>query len=354
MSGKPIYSTLLRRLLMAAGPGLLALIGGYYWLSSGRFVTTDNAYVKADKVLISSEVAGRVVAVQVLDHQRVEAGDLLFRIDPRPYRIALEDARAHLVSTRFEIESYRADYRATEAELHGARDRLQFLRREDQRKKALLKKKLASPSLVDAAHNAYLTSRQQVHALEQKLARIRATLGGNPDILVAQHSRYEEARSRVDQAELDLANTQVRAPIDGTLSRVELQPGAYLKKGTVAFAIVATRAHWIEANLKETQATWVRAGQPVKVWIDAYPGRVWRGRVRSVSPATGAEFAVLPPQNATGNWVKVVQRIPFRIRIEADSAAPPLIAGMSADIRIDTGPGHTAIPGFSELFGHGD
>src|SRR6266568_4841571 len=257
------------RLLLMLGGILVVLVAALtFWLRGGRFVSTDDAYVRAAKLMVSTDVSGIVTDVDVREGQAVKAGDVLFRIDPRQFRIALDNAKAQL-----------------------------------------------------------------------QLAR----LGGNPDIPVAEHPQYQQAKANVDEAQRQLDHTVVRAPFNGIVTQVDtLQPGTYLVSQTAALTntgavgLVSTDTVWIDAHIKETDMTYVKPGDPVGIFVDAYPNRTWSGSVESISPASGAEFSILPPQNASGNWVKVVQRIPVRVRVDRKPDDPILRAGMSVTVDIDT------------------
>ncbi len=330
----------LRWALLVLGPLLVLAIGLYLYLAGGRYVSTDNAYVKADKVTISADVAGRVIEVAVHENEAVSAGQLLFRLDPEPYRIALDAAEAQLAIVRNDIEAMRASYRQKLEEIERARADIAFFEREYERQQTLARKSVASQAGLDRARHDLVTARQAAASLRQEAESVLAELGGDPDRPTEEHPRYLAAKARRDAAARDLRHTRVTAPMDGVATNVDsLQPGEYLQIGDAAISLVASDHLWVEANPKETDLTYVEPGQPVTVTVDAYPGHEWHGTVAGLSPATGAEFAVLPPQNATGNWVKIVQRIPLRVRIETTPAdgQPRLRAGMSATVEIDTG-----------------
>ncbi len=326
----------LRCILMIAGPALVMLVGGWFYVTGGRYVSTENAYVKADKVAVSAEVTGPVAQVTVAENQHVAKGAPLFTIDDRPYRVALARADAALKAAREDVAGLKASYQEKQAELKVARSNADFAERDFTRQNTLFREKFASQAKLDDARRNRDVARQRVAVVEQEIAQIVASLGGNPDLPVESQARYLEAKAVRDQAALDLERTVVRAPFAGIASNVP-KPGQFAAPGTAMMSVVADSGLWIEANFKEDALTYVQPGQPVTIEVDTYPGRKWHGTVASIAQATGAEFSVLPPQNATGNWVKVVQRIPVRVAIPAVAGAPQLRAGMSASVEIDTG-----------------
>ncbi|MFO1060554.1 MAG: HlyD family secretion protein [Dongiaceae bacterium] len=329
---------LLRWALLGLGPVAL-LVGGVAWyLTGGRWVSTDNAYVRADMVNVATDVPGIVAAVAVRDNQRVAPGDVLFRLDEEPFRLALARAEAELNQVADDVAAQRAAYRQKQEEIRLADSTIAFAEREFQRQAELVKRSVVSQAQYDRAQHDLDAARQQRAALAQALAGLAASLGGGPDTSVEQNPHWLAARAARDRAARDLRQAVVRAPIAGITANVaQLQPGEYLQAGQAAFSLVSADHLWVDANPKETELTWVKAGDPATITVDSYPGRVWRGHVASLSPASGAEFALLPAQNTTGNWVKVVQRIPVRVEIEPQPDAPPLRAGMSVTGDIDTG-----------------
>lgn len=327
---------LLRPFLLFVVPAIAVLGGLYWWATSGRYVSTENAYVKADIVAIAPRIDGRVAEVLVLENQFVEAGDLLFEIDPEPFRVALEMAEAELIDTRNEIEAKRAEFRQVAAEIEEARERVAFFDSQADRQRRLQERGIAAQAQLDEAEMELMASRQRVSALREKLRTVLAELGGDPESAVELHPAHRAAEAARDMADIELGYTELRAPVSGIVSRMRLQPGEWVEEGEPAFSIVDPATTYVEANLKETQLEHVAVGQQVEIAVDAYPSHVWEGEVQSISPATGAEFAVIPPQNATGNWVKVVQRLPLRIRVATPDNMPPLRAGMTASIAIDT------------------
>ncbi|MDR3514967.1 MAG: HlyD family secretion protein [Azospirillaceae bacterium] len=329
--------TLIRPLLLIAGP-LAVLIGvGWFWVTGGRIVAIDDAYVRADKVALSTDVSGIVSAVLVQDNQPVKEGQVLFTLDDEPFRLTLQRADAQLGSIRNQIQSAKANYRQKLSELQLARTNIDYSQHEFQRQQNLLQQHVASQQEYDKAKNTFDLARQQVPVIEQQIAALVAALDGNPDLPVEAYVSYKQAQAQRDQAARDLRHTTVRAPMDGIVTNVPaLRPGAYLPAATPAFALVADSSAWIEAQPKETELTFVKPGDPVTVTVDTYPDAQWHGHVASLSPASGSEFSLLPAQNSSGNWVKVVQRIPIRIAIDKRPDQPSLRAGMSAVVEIDT------------------
>lgn len=328
---------LLRFVLLVLIPLALLLVGIEWYARSARYITTENAYLKADMIAVSTNVDGRVVRVSVEENQRVAAREELFRLDPERFALRLRNAEARLVSVRNEIESIRAEYRQVEAELAEAREQVRFYARQAERQRELRNRGTATRVRADEAELDLATSRQRVAALEQKIQSVVARLGGDPFKAVELTAAFEQAEVERDLAALELEYTRVTAPVAGTVSRMRLEPGEWVEQGEAVFSIIETEDIWLEANLKETQLDQLVIGQKAKIVVDAYPDLVWDATVTSISPATGAEFAVLPPQNASGNWVKVVQRLPVRMRIERPPDRPPLRAGMTASVSIDTG-----------------
>jgi len=321
--------------LLVLGPLAVLLASAYIYMNSGRYVETDDAYVKAATVAVSAQVAGPIARIAVTENQRVKQGDVLFEIDDQTYRVAVERAKAQLDTVDSMLLGLVASYQQQVEQLNLAKTNAAYTKREYERKNALLKKNLSSAADVDEAQNDYDDARQQIPIIEQTLAQLRAQLGGDVTRSPEEHSAYRTAKASLDSAQLDLAHTVVRAPFDGVASKVP-EPGAYVTPGNPVMGLVSDTNLWIEANYKETELTHVAPGQSVDIRVDTYPGHTWRGRVGSIAQATGAEFSVIPAQNATGNWVKVTQRIPVRIAIENGQDDPPLRAGMSAVIDIDT------------------
>ena len=326
----------LRTVLLVVVPLAAAAIGVYLYAESGRYVTTENAYVKSNVVAISSDVSGRVEWVGVDDHALVRKGQILFRLDQQPFGIALDRAEAQLDLVRTQVENLRTDYHEAMARVAAEEERVKFLARQLSRQKQLKDLKLGSEQAYDVAAHDLSLAKRQVRVLRQRVQRALQSLGGSPEMEVEEHARYLRARAERDQAAVAFADTSIEAPIDGIVSNMKLQAGEYVEEGDAVFTIIEHGRIWVEANLKETQLTHVLEGQLASITVDAYPGVEWSATVDAIAPATGAEFSVLPPQNATGNWVKVVQRIPVLLDIEQPPGGNPLRAGMTVAVSIDT------------------
>jgi membrane fusion protein (multidrug efflux system) len=317
-------------------PVLASAAGIAFWLLAGGHVSTDNAYVKGDRVLIAPEVPGVVVDVAVLENQRVTRGQLLFRIQDEPYRLALARAESELETVRADVRGLRASYRQKREEIKAAKSQETFAVTDFERQSELAQRKVVSSQRLDESRRDLDLARQRIAMLNEELMRLEAGLAGDPKIHTDDHPRVKQSRAARDEAALNLRRTRIEAPIDGITAR-KPTVGTHAMAGSAVMTVVADDGLWVEANFKETDLTRVRPGQPVSVHIDTYPDRVWRGTVVSIAQATGAEFAVLPPQNASGNWVKVVQRIPVRVEVRSQAGDPPLRVGMSALVEIDTG-----------------
>jgi membrane fusion protein (multidrug efflux system) len=327
----------LRKPIMIGGVVIILGIAAYVFLTGGRYESTDDAYVNAARVSISTNVPGRVVELRVHDNQRIHKGDLLFKIDARPFQLKVDEARARLSNAKLQVEALKATYRQKQSELRSAEDTLAYEKRESERQTRLLSSGISSQAQVDRAVHARDAAAQAVAAAQQEIASTVANLGGDPSIDPDKHPSVQQAKAELDRAELDLSYTTIYAPVDGVVTQVErLQVGDYVNAATPVFALVATDDLWVEANFKEVQLARMREGQPATVEIDTYGDRTFKGHVASLSPGTGAQFSVLPAQNATGNWVKVVQRLAVRVHIDDADADHPLFAGLSATVKVDT------------------
>jgi membrane fusion protein, multidrug efflux system len=326
----------LRPVLLVAVPVIVLLGALTFWLWGGRYVTTENAYVKADIAQISAEVAGRVLDVHVRDHAEVKAGDALISIDPEPFRVALAKAEAELDATRGQVRTLIATWHEALSELQEAESKVAFWTAQMARQKTLTARGIVASSKFEEVESNATAAVDRVEVMRKKVARVAAQLGNNPARPVDEHPLVREKRAERERADLDLTRTTIRAPLSGTTVNVRLQKGEQIKAATVLFAVVADSRPWVEANFKETELTHVRKGMKATVVLDIYPDVMWAAEVESISPATGAEFAILPPQNASGNWVKVVQRLPVRLRLTPQGGEPALRAGMTASVRVDT------------------
>ena len=333
---KRISRFALRVALLVVVPMVAVAVGIYVYAESGRHITTENAYIKSNVVAVSSDVSGRVEWVGVDDHALVRKGQILFRLDQQPFMIALERSEAELELVRARVENLRADYYEAVAQVAAEEERAQFLARQLARQKTLKERKLTSEQAYDVAAHDFSLAKRQVRVLHQRVQRALQSLGGNPQVNVEEHPQFLRARTGRDQAAIALADTSIESPVDGAVSNMKLQAGEYVEEGQAVFTIIENGKVWIEANLKETQLTHVVEGQSASITVDAYPGITWPATVDAIAPATGAEFSVLPPQNATGNWVKVVQRIPVLLDVEQPPKGAPLRAGMTVTVTIDT------------------
>lgn len=336
-----------RRALMALAPLALATAAVIYAFS-GRYVATDNAFVRADIAELSPEVSGVIAEVLVKDNQAVKTGQPLIRIDPTNFQILLAASETQLRQTASDIDAERARYRQAVDELQAARAQLEFADRQYQRQARLAAASAGAEASRDAAQNGLKIARANVAIAEAKIAESRTKLFDNPDIPLDQHPAYQQVTAQRDVAALQVRRSTLVAPFDGVISHVP-QVGDYARTGVTLLSLVSTSNMWIEANFKETEITYMHQGQDAEVSVDAYPGKAWHASISSLSQATGSEFALLPPQNATGNWVKVVQRLPVRLAIDQPKDGPVLRAGMSVEVSVDTGARR-----LSRWFGVGD
>ena len=328
----------LRLPLMLAGVLVVAVGSLALYLHGGRVMSTDDAYVQAARASISSSVSGRVVEILVHDNQHVRKGELLFRLDDEPYRVAVEAAQAKLGIARLEVLSGKATYRKQLAAIRSARETLAFEQRNVERERKLVASGIASEAQVQKAQHALDAAREGVVSAEHAADAVLAMLDGQPGLDPARHPAVLQAKAELDRAKLNLSYTHIVAPDDGIVTKVEaLQVGDSIAAASPVFALLSTRDVWIEANFKEDQLTHMRAGQPATVTVDSYPDEELKGKVASIAPGTGSQFTALPPENATGNWVKVVQRVPVRIELEQVDAERLLGTGLSATVEVDTG-----------------
>jgi membrane fusion protein, multidrug efflux system len=333
----------LRVHLMVGGIALVALVSLIAYLMGGRYASTDNAYVRAAKLMVTTDVSGIVSEVNVKEGQSVKAGDVLFQVDPKPFAIALDSAKASLAQTALNIESMKQDYRRILSDIASQEAQASLAQANYDRAEALVKTGSGSRANYDQTRFALETAKKQLQALNDQAKVQLARLAGNAEIAPEDHPAYRQGKAQVDEAQRQLDHSTVRAPFNGIVTQVAaLQPGTYLVAQTAALTntgaigLVSTDDVWIEANMKETDLTYVRLGHHVDISVDTYPGRFWSGTVESISPASGAEFSLLPAQNTSGNWVKVVQRITVKVKVDRKPHDPPLRAGMSVIVDIDT------------------
>jgi membrane fusion protein (multidrug efflux system) len=332
---------------------LALIVGGYWYATGGSVMTTDDAYVEADKVGLSTDVSGIVKTIAVAENQRVETGEVLFRLDDLPFQLTLRRAEAQVGMVKDALNALKANYLDMQAQTKQARYDIDYFDVESKRQQDLLREHVASESTFDTAHRNLQNAQQKLASVTQQLAAIAANLDGDPNGPVERNPRYLEAVAQRDEAARQLAHTVIRAPFTGIVTDVpSIAPGKYLPASTTAFFLVATDHVWVDASPKETELTYVRSAQPVTVTVDTYPNVQWKGTVQSISPAAAQEFSLLPAQNSSGNWVKIVQRIPMRVRVDtSDRNLPPLRAGMSVEVDVDTGHAR-GLPHFlSSLFG---
>jgi membrane fusion protein (multidrug efflux system) len=341
----------LRPLLFLLLP-LALLWGGWQYVAGGQVMSTENAYVRADIVAVSTDISGIVKEIDVQENSAVRAGDALFSFDDLPFRLALQRAQAQVGIVTASLEAQKASYRDMQAQIRQAQVDTDFYAKEQDRQAKLVGSGASSVVTLEQAQRNLQSARQKVASLDQQLAGIVASLAGDPNIEVAKHPRTLEALAQRDEAARQLAHTVVRAPMAGIVTNVpSLQPGQYLAAAGAAFSIVAADHMWVEAEPKETELTWVHPGQAAVIAVDTYPDQEWHGAVESISPASASSFSMLPAQNTSGNWVKVVQRIPMRVRIDTPPGKPPLRASMSVVVGIDTGHAR-GLPSFlAGLFG---
>lgn len=327
----------LRRFLLIAVPLLAIGAGLYIYLHGGRYISTDNAYVGAQKVLVTPQISGTVNAVKVAEGQKLKAGDVLFTIDPKPYEIALAEAQAAVTRAETDFGALKTQYAGFAPQIDIARNTVALRQSEVSRRSQLLASKVVAKADIEQdqvnLQNAIATLAALEHGQHQALSQ----LGGNADATLETYGPWLAARAAAERAQWNLEQTVLKAPLDGIATQVSnIQLGRYLAAGAPVFAIVSDSDVWVDANPKETDITWLKPEQDVTVTVDAFPGQPFKGHVASISPGTGAQFSLIPAQNASGNWVKVVQRVPVRIRLDQGQDLSKLRAGMSVNVDIDT------------------
>jgi membrane fusion protein (multidrug efflux system) len=328
-----------RRVLLLVVLPIVALIGGLiFYLNGGRYVTTDDAYVGAQKVLITPDISGKIDKVVVTEGQHVKQGDVLFEIDPVPFQLSVAQAKAALEQAHTTYDNLIANIKIYGQMLDLAQQGIDLKQRDVDRKTSLVKNNVGSQLDLDNSANALVTAGAQAQFIKQQLSNAKTQLLGKPDLPLEQFPPYIQAKAALDQAERNLDHTVMRAPMPGIATQVDqIQLGRFVTAGTPVFSIIDVANPWVDANPKESDFTYVAVGQPVTLEVDAFPNHVFKGTLGSLSPGTGAQFAILPPQNATGNFVKVVQRVPVRIYFDKDDKfVQKLKAGMSVYASIDT------------------
>lgn len=337
MTNPSINKNRVRRYLFVGGAIVFISVAAVFYFTGGRIVSTDDAYVQAARVDISTNIAGRVTKIFVRENQQVHQGDPLFQLDDRDYLIAIEDAKAKLADARLQIGALKATYLQRQADARAAEATVIYQTREFERQKNLAAKGIASQAQLDLAQHALSDARQKLAAATQVQGNVRALLSGDPALDIDEHPSVQQARAMLERAQLNLTYTVVKAPMDGIVSRVDqFQSGNYVNAAVPVFALTSDRNVWVQANFKETELAHMRPGQQATIEIDAYPDRTFHGSVESLSSGTGSSFSLLPPENATGNWVKVVQRLPVRIHIDDLDPGQPLHSGLSAIVKVDT------------------
>ena len=323
------------RALMLSVPLLVAAAGLWLWLSGLGQVSTDNAYVRVDKVAISSDVSGRVAEVLVAENMPVKRGQTLIRLARLPFQIALDEAEARLAAARLQVRQLKSGTGGSAADVAGKREAVTLAQAELERQRELLARGFATRARLQQAEYDAANARAELNRAMADDARARQAAGSAID--VESHPLVLEAKAVRDRAALDLARSDIRAPADGIVTQTtRLQRGQAMIQGVATMSLMVTGSAYVEANFKETDLQDMKVGQKAEIRLDAFPNRPLTGRVQSIGAGTGAEFSVLPAQNATGNWVKVVQRVPVRIRLDAPPAGLPLIAGLSAEVKVIT------------------
>ena len=335
----------LRMILLVVLPLIAAVGGAAFYLMGGRYISTDNAYVGAQKVLITSDVSGKIIHIAVREGQHVKPGDELFKLDPVPYQIALDQAESKLVAARTEYAKLMTTLKSLTTLIDLAHKNVALKKEAVERKQTLLASRAGSRADLDNAAVGLVTAQLQAQYAQQQHDTTLAQLLGKRDLPLAQFPTYVQAKAAVDDAKRNLSLTMIRAPMAGTATQVDnIQLGRFIAAGAPILSVIDDQTPWVEANPKETEITYLRVGQKVAISVDSFPDHEFKGTVQSVSPGTGAQFSILPPQNASGNWVKVVQRVPVRIVFDKGQDTHLLRSGMSVTVDIDTH--HSRLPSF--------
>ncbi len=340
---KPFDKTRLRRVLMIGGVLVVLAASAFFYLSGGRYISSDDSYIHANKLMVSTDVSGLIRSVNVKEGQSVKKGDVLFSLDPQPFQIALDNADAALAQAVQDAQSARATYRAAVGQIAAQQAQVNLARQTYDRYAALEKQNAIAATNVDQARGAMLSAQATLVSLQQTAATDLTKLNGDINLPAEKTPEYLKARAAADEAQRQLGHAVVRAPFDGVVGEVDsLQPGTLVISAMSAFTTTSAVGLigsdiWIESDMKETDLTNVHPGNPVDITVDTYPGLHWTGHIENVSAGSDSAFSALPAENASGNWVKVGQRFPVRVNVEQKAGDPPLRAGMSAVISIDTG-----------------
>jgi membrane fusion protein (multidrug efflux system) len=333
----------LRMILLIAVPAFLLVAGGIFYLMGGRYISTDNAYVGAQKVLITPEISGKVIDVRVREGQHVNKGDELFALDAQPYQIAVSQAESKLADARIAYDNLKTNLTSLTQLVDLAEKSVALKQKDVERKSKLVQTQAGSAADVDKSASDMVAAELQLRYGRQQRDNALNQLKGDPNLPLEKFPAYQQAKAALEEAQRDLSHTVLRAPIAGTATQVDnIQLGRFVAAGSPVFSIIDDTAPWVDANPKETDITYLRVGQKATIDVDSFPDRTFHGTVQSVSPGTGAQFSILPPQNASGNWVKVVQRVPVRVVFDKDQNLSLLRAGMSATVDIDTH--HSRLP----------
>jgi membrane fusion protein, multidrug efflux system len=328
----------LRTILLIALPAIAIVLGGAFWLMGGRYISTDNAYVGAQKVLITPDISGKIIHVAVVEGQHVNTGDELFTLDPLPYKLAVDAAKGKLDAARSNYDKLKTNLKSLVTLADLAQKNVELKKRDLERKTTLVNSQAGSRADVDTAESNMVTAQLQAQFTVQQRETTLNQLLNNPELPLAEFPEYAQAKAALDDAQRNLDHTTIRAPMSGTATQVDnIQLGRFIAAGGPILSVIDDQAPWVEANPKETDITYLRVGQKATLDIDSFPDHTFKGHVVAVSPGTGAQFSILPPQNATGNWVKVVQRVPLRIAFDKDEDTHLLRSGMSVNVEIDTG-----------------